>query len=66
MQIDLDALLQGVPSKYEMVVLAARRARQLVDGAPKLVETRSTKPVTIAFEEMSQNVLEYRRSGQQA
>ena len=66
MQIDLDALLKRVPSKYEMVVLAARRARQLVDGAPKLVETRSTKPVTVALEEMSQNLLEYRRPGQQA
>ena len=62
MQLDIDALLKRVPSKYEMVVLAARRARQLVDGAKPLVPTRATKPVSMAFEEMAANVLEYRRN----
>lgn len=52
MELDLDALLEKIPSKYEIVVAAARRARQLVDGAPKLVDSRSTKPVSIALEEI--------------
>ncbi|HEY8448930.1 MAG TPA: DNA-directed RNA polymerase subunit omega [Bacillota bacterium] len=60
MQLDLDALLERIPSKYEMVVAAARRARQLVDGAPKLVETRSQKPVSAALEEILHGKLEYR------
>ncbi|HEX6988744.1 MAG TPA: DNA-directed RNA polymerase subunit omega [Bacillota bacterium] len=60
MQIDVDALLKRVPSKYEMVVLAARRARQLVNGAQALTPTRAAKPVSIAFEEMAADVLEYR------
>ncbi|HEX6989641.1 MAG TPA: DNA-directed RNA polymerase subunit omega [Bacillota bacterium] len=60
MQIDVDALLKRVPSKYEMVVLAARRARQLVNGAPSLTPTRASKPVSVAFEEMAADVLEYR------
>lgn len=63
MQLDVDALLKRVPSKYEMVVLAARRARQLVDGAPTLTPARAAKPVSMAFEEMAADALEYRRPG---
>jgi len=61
MRLDVDALLEIVPSKYEVVVLAARRARQLVSGAQPLTPTRATKPVSIAFAEMAAGVLEYRR-----
>jgi DNA-directed RNA polymerase subunit omega len=58
--VDLDALLERVGSKYAMVILAARRARQLVNGAPPLVETPYTKPVSIALEELRAGKLEYR------
>lgn len=59
--MDLDALLEKIPSKYEIVVAVAKRARQLVDGAPRLAETDpSSKPVTIALEEALQGELEYR------
>ena len=37
-------------SRYTLVMLTAKRARQLVDGAKPLVDTSSTKPVTIAIE----------------
>lgn len=60
MYLDLDALLEKMPSKYEIVVGVAKRARQLVDGAPKLVQTSSNKPVSIALEEALQGKLEYR------
>ncbi|MFO7245180.1 MAG: DNA-directed RNA polymerase subunit omega [Thermaerobacter sp.] len=65
MQLDVDALLKRVPSKYEMVVLAARRARQLVDGAKPLLPTRAANPVTVAFEEMTAGLLEYRKDGEE-
>jgi len=45
-----------------MVVIAAKRARQLLDGAPPLVETESTKPVSIALEELAQGKLRYERT----
>lgn len=60
MLIDLDGLLQRVGSKYLAVILAAKRARQIVHGAVPLVETPAVKPVSIALEELIQGRLEYR------
>ena len=39
-------------SKYTLVVAIAKRARELMDGAPMLIESRAHKPVTMAMEEM--------------
>ena len=50
--VSLDGLLQKVPSKFNLVMVAAKRARQIKDGAPKLVTTESVNPVTIAMEEI--------------
>lgn len=38
--------------RYAMVVVAAKRARQLLNGTPRVVEGEATKPVTIALEEI--------------
>lgn len=48
-----DRLEDQVKSRYTLVVLAAKRAKQLRDGAPKLIETTSTNPLTIALEEIA-------------
>ena len=37
--------------------MAAKRARQLVDHAPALVESKSNKPVSIAMEEIAQGLV---------
>lgn len=47
-------------SQFAYVVLAARRARQLMAGAPPLTDNfRTTKPTRIACEEADQGLLEY-------
>jgi DNA-directed RNA polymerase omega subunit len=47
-------------SQFAYVVLAARRARQLMAGAPPLVENpRTTKYTRIACEEVDQGLIEY-------
>ena len=47
-------------SQFAYVVLAARRARQLMAGAPPLVENpRTQKPTRIACEEMEHGLIEY-------
>jgi len=47
-------------SQFAYVVLAARRARQIMAGAPPLVESvRTQKATRIACEEVSQGLLEY-------
>jgi len=40
-------------SKYSLVVLAARRAKQIKSGAPPLIQTSSRNPLTIALEEIA-------------
>lgn len=46
-------------SKYTMVMVVAKRARQIVEGSAPLVETKSSKPVTIALEELLEDKIEY-------
>ncbi|HXL03744.1 MAG TPA: DNA-directed RNA polymerase subunit omega [Bacillota bacterium] len=48
----LEAFFNSTGSRYALVVATAKRARQLVNGARPLVETKSDKPVTIAMEEI--------------
>ncbi|MCH3951519.1 MAG: DNA-directed RNA polymerase subunit omega [Acidaminococcus sp.] len=48
----IDKLYDKVGSKYGLVIMAAKRARQLVDKAPALVECDSNKPVSIALHEI--------------
>ncbi|HYL10048.1 MAG TPA: DNA-directed RNA polymerase subunit omega [Candidatus Acidoferrales bacterium] len=54
-------VLKDAPeSKFAYVVVAARRARQLMAGAPPIVDRpHSQKPTRIAMEELDQGVLEY-------
>lgn len=39
-------------SRYELVILASKRARKLIDKNPPLIKTENKKPVTIAIEEI--------------
>jgi DNA-directed RNA polymerase subunit omega len=55
----IDSLLDKVDSKYSMVIVSARRARQLLAGARKQVDTPSDKPVTVALQELAAGVLQF-------
>jgi DNA-directed RNA polymerase omega subunit len=47
-------------SQFAYVVLAARRARQIMAGAPPLIENPKTQKATrIACEELEHGLLEY-------
>jgi DNA-directed RNA polymerase subunit omega len=51
---------QAPDSKFAFVVIAARRARQLMSGASPLVANpRSHKPTRVAVEELRAGALEY-------
>ena len=55
-----DTLMKKVDSRYDLVVLAAKRARQLLDGAElKETKARSTKNVTNALEEIAEGKISY-------
>ncbi len=68
----IDVLLEKVDSKYALVVMAAKRARQINnyyrnreegsidDVPPPLVDTRSKNILTIALEEIASGKISYR------
>lgn len=58
----IDSLVTNVDSKYSLVIAAAKRARQIQDGAPVMVETSSKKDVTIALEEIAEKRLKYEKT----
>jgi DNA-directed RNA polymerase subunit omega len=56
----LEKALEKVSNRYLLVVLAAKRARQLNRGAQAQVETRYKKPTSMALEEIAQAKVGYR------
>lgn len=58
----INSLMSKVDSRYTLVVAAAKRARQLADGANKLTKCSSDKPVTIAINEINENKITYVRT----
>jgi DNA-directed RNA polymerase subunit omega len=59
---DLDGLLAHVDSKFTLVNVVTKRAKQLTNGAPPLTDrVNSNKPVSTAFNEVSGGKIAYRR-----
>jgi DNA-directed RNA polymerase subunit omega len=58
----LDVLVTKVDSKYTLVVLAAKRAREILDGNQPLVECKSNKQVTVALQEVANDKIKYERT----
>ena len=56
----IDELRTKVDSKYTLVVLAAKRARDIIEGMPKLTEADVEKPVSIAANEIAEDLITYR------
>ncbi len=55
----LEALLDRVSNKYALVIVAAKRARQLKDGALPMVDVDTGNPVTVALEEIAAGKIRY-------
>ncbi len=58
----LEALLRKVDSKYTLVVAAAKRARELMEGQAPQVNSKSNKMVTVALEEIDAGLVGYERT----
>ena len=51
-----------VDSRYTLVILAAKRARDIIEGMPKLTEADVEKPVSIAAKEIAEDLITYREN----
>jgi DNA-directed RNA polymerase subunit omega len=71
----IDTLLNNVPERYALVIVAAKRARQINnyhhqlgegtfdDNPPPLVESRSKNYLTMALEEVAEGKIKYSYKG---
>ncbi len=58
----INLLRTKVDSKYTLVSMASKRARDIIDGKPILIDDPSiNKPVSIATEEIAEDQITYSR-----
>ena len=57
----INEIRKKADSRYTLVILAAKRARDIIDGEPKLTEADVDKPVSIAANEIAEDLITYRR-----
>lgn len=55
-----DKIDAQVGSKYALVILAAKRAKQLKEGSRPRLPTDSTNPLTIALEEIAEGKVQFK------
>lgn len=55
-----DKIDKQIDSKYALVVLAAKRAKQLKEGSRPRLATDSTNSLTIALEEIAEGKVQYK------
>lgn len=58
----INKIREKADSRYTLVVLAAKRSRDIIEGMPKLTEAPVEKPVSIAANEIAEDLITYRES----
>ncbi len=56
-RITVEDCLEHVENRFDLVLLAARRARQIAQGADPLVAAENDKPTVIALREIAENLV---------
>ena len=52
-RLTVEDCLENVENRYELVLLASKRARQLLMGSDPLIEDQSDKPTVMALREIA-------------
>ena len=56
-RITVEDCLEHIENRFDLVLLAARRARQISRGADPLVAPENDKPTVIALREIAENLI---------
>lgn len=56
-RITVEDCLQNVDNLFDLVLIAAKRARQLANGAEARVEWENDKPTVVALREIAEGVV---------
>ncbi len=62
----IDELRQKVDSRYTLVMLAALRAKDIVEGKPKLTNVDVDRPISVAATEIDEGLITYVREEDKA
>ena len=57
----INEMRKKADNRYTLVILAAKRARDIIDGKPKLTDVEIERPVSIAANEIAEDLITYRR-----
>lgn len=52
-------LLEKTKDRYSLVLLSAKRARQIIEGSEAKVDAHSKKPLTIAIHEIDESAVDF-------
>jgi DNA-directed RNA polymerase subunit omega len=53
-RITVEDCVANIPNKFQLVLVAAKRARQLANGAEPMVEWENDKPTVVALREVAE------------
>ncbi len=56
-RLTVEDCLENVANRYDLVLLASKRARQIAMGADPLVSAANDKPAVIALREIAANLI---------
>ena len=56
-RLTVEDCLENVDNRFELVLIAARRARQIAMGADPLVPLDNDKPTVLALREIAENLI---------
>jgi len=56
-RLTVEDCLENVDNRYDLVMLASKRARQIAMGAEPLVPANLDKPTVIALREIAENLI---------
>ncbi len=56
-RITVEDCLEHIENRFDLVLLASRRARQIAQGADPLVPPENDKPTVIALREIAENLI---------
>ena len=57
----VNKLQEKTDSRYSLVILTAKRARDIIDGKPVLTDEESERPVSQAAREIADDLVTYSR-----
>ena len=58
-RVTVEDCLENVDNRFDLVMVATRRARQITNGKEPLVEIENDKPTVVALREIAEGLMSY-------